>query len=137
MTERRPDRVLGHNHDVFWEGCSQGELRIQHCSGCDRLYWPAARKCEHCDCADFTWQTMSGRGRIVSWSTFVQDYYQGRLPVPYDTLLVELEEGVMFISNPHGFTEAEIVPDMPVEVRFIPCEDSAGPFSLPVFAKAG
>lgn len=137
MTERRPDRVIGHNHDIFWDGCSKGELRIQRCSGCGKLNWPSGRSCEYCDTTEFTWETMSGRGSIVSWTSFVQDYYQGMLPVPYDTLLVELEEGPLFISNPHGFTETDIEPGMPVEVRFIPCEDSAGLFSLPVFARAG
>jgi hypothetical protein len=55
---------------------------------------------------------------------------------PLGTILVELEEGPLFVSNPSGFSWKEITPDMPVKVAFLDCEDSAGPFSLPVFAQA-
>ena len=51
---------------------------------------------------------MSGRGTIASWCTFERDYYYGLLPIPWDTILVELEEGPLFISNPQGFTWRDI-----------------------------
>ena len=136
MTQRRPDRTLGHNHDIFWNFCAQDELHIQRCTACDKLVWPSARTCEFCGGEAFTWQRMSGRGKIVSWTAFVQDYYRGMMPVPYDTLLVELEEGPLFISNPLDFSYDDIVPGMPVELRFIDAEDSAGAFRLPIFARA-
>ena len=72
----------------------------------------------------------------MSWCSFAQDYYRGIIPVPYDTILVELAEGPLFISNPAGFGRKDIVFGMPVEVTFIDCADSAGSFRLPVFRKA-
>jgi hypothetical protein len=93
------------------------------------------RKCEQCGEQGFTWQRLSGRGKVVSWSTFQQDYYRGVLPVPYDTILVELEEGPLFISNPQGFGWQDLSPDMAVQVVFIEAEDSAGAFRLPVFER--
>ena len=50
--------------------------------------------------SNLVWAPMSGRGRIVSWCTFERDYYAGILPIPWETILVELEEGPLFISNP-------------------------------------
>jgi uncharacterized OB-fold protein len=79
---------------------------------------------------------MSGRGRIVSWASLVQDYYRSVLPTPYDTILVELEEGVLFTSNPLGFAAADVEAGMAVSLAFIDCVDDAGPFRLPVFARA-
>jgi uncharacterized OB-fold protein len=79
---------------------------------------------------------MSGRGKVVSWCTFERDYYEGLFPLPWDTILVELEEGPMFVSNPQDFTWRDITPDMPVELVFIECEDPTGSFRLPIFAKA-
>ena len=136
MRQKRPDRTLGPRHQPFWDGCAAGELRVQECTSCGKLLWPAMRACDGCGGDAFAWRRLSGRGRIVSWATFVQDYYRGVLPVPYDTILVELEEGPLFLSNPLGFTDADIVPGMPVEVAFLPCEDEAGPFELPVFRAA-
>lgn len=79
---------------------------------------------------------MSGRGRIAAWTTFERDYYSGLLPIPWDTILVELEEGPLFMSNPEGFSWRDIHIGMPVVLAFIACEDSAGSFNLPVFQKA-
>lgn len=136
MVQKRPDRTLGPGHDTFWNGCDRGELRLQRCTRCGTYAWPVVQKCEQCAADDLEFQTVSGRGKVVSWCSFVQDYYRGILPVPYDTVMVELEEGPMFLSNPHEFGENEIAFGMPVEVAFIACEDSAGRFQLPVFRKA-
>lgn len=136
MAERRPDRTLGPGHDAFWDWCAKGELRLQRCGRCGELCWPAVQACDYCGAPDLSWERMSGRGRIASWCTFERDYYQGALPLPWDTILVELEEGPLFISNPQSFTWRDITPAMPVTLAFLDCEDSAGPFKLPVFEKA-
>ncbi|MFT3966117.1 MAG: zinc ribbon domain-containing protein [Sphingobium sp.] len=135
MAERRPDRTLGGLHDEFWAHCGRGELRVQRCGACRELQWPVAGACESCGATDLSFVPLSGRGRVISWATFERDYYRGALPIPWDTILVELEEGPLFISNPRGFTWRDIVPDMPVRLAFIDARDSAGPFRLPVFER--
>lgn len=136
MTQLRPDRTLGPGHDDFWAWCAKGELRLQRCDRCSRIAWPVVQACEFCGAGELTWSPMSGRGKLVSWCTFERDYYKGVLPIPWETILVELEEGVLFISNPEGFTHQDITPDMAVQLQFLECQDSAGPFSLPVFRRA-
>jgi uncharacterized protein len=135
MSQRRPDRTLGPGHDQFWEWCSKDELRLQRCAACGGVSWPVVKACEFCGQAELTWQRMSGRGKIVSWCTFERDYYGGILPIPWDTILVELEEGPLFISNPRGFSWRETKIGMPVMLSFVDCEDSAGSFRLPVFER--
>jgi len=134
--EKRPDRALGARHDDFWAWCGKGELRLQHCADCGKISWPVTLACEYCGHTSFDWKRMSGRGKIVSWCSFERDYYAGLLPIPWMTILVELEEGPLFISNPVDFTEQDIRFGLPVTVAFITCEDSAGGFSLPVFRAA-
>lgn len=134
MAERRPNRVTGPGHDEFWAYCDAGELRIQRCDACRHLSWPPVDSCERCHHGRLTWELLSGDGRVVSWCTFERRYY-AELDVPWDTILVELEEGPLFISNPLGFGNDEAVQGMSVRVAFVDCEDDAGPFRLPVFAK--
>ena len=123
MAERRPDRTLGPGHDTFWEWCGSGELRLQRCASCGRISWPVVQACEFCGGTNLVWDRMSGRGKIVSWCTFERDYYAGLLPIPWDTILVELEEGPLFLSNPRGFSWKDIEAGMPVKLAFISCED--------------
>lgn len=136
MPEKRPDRVRGPRHDEFWAWCEAGELRLQGCATCGQLSWPVVSNCEHCGSDELSWRRMSGRGKIVSWATFEKDYFKGLLPVPWETILVELEEGALFISNPLGLTWRDISTDMPVRLAFVDCEDSTGRFRLPVFERA-
>lgn len=133
MPERRPDRTLGPGHDTFWEGTAKGELHLQQCGNCREIAWPVVEACEVCGSAELEWTPMSGRGKLVSWCTFERDYNRGMLPIPWDTVLVELEEGALFIANPQGFSWPEMAVGMPVEVAFIAAEDQAGEFMLPVF----
>ena len=136
MTSRRPDRTLGPCHDRFWEWCDRGELRLQSCAICQHITWPVVQACERCGSEELAWERMSGSGRLVSWCTFERNYYAGVLPIPWDTILVELAEGPLFISNPVGFTWRECEVGMAVKVQFIECDDRAGRFRLPVFGLA-
>jgi uncharacterized OB-fold protein len=79
---------------------------------------------------------MSGRGRVVSWCTFERDYYQGVLAIPWETVVVELDEGPLFVSNPVDFTWRTVAVGMAVTLEFFDCEDEVGEFRLPVFRRA-
>lgn len=122
-------------HDEFWKFTEKGELRIQRCSACGHYAWPPMDTCEVCGSGDLEWDRVSGKGKVVSWCTFERPYYKV-LPVPWDTILVELEEGPLFISDPKGFSNSQITPEMAVKVAFIDCKDDAGEFQLPVFERA-
>lgn len=135
MTRLRPDRMFGAGHDEFWSWCDKGELRLPRCSGCSHLQWPIAPTCEQCGESDFAFERMTGRGEIASWCTFVHDYYKGAFDIPYDTIVVALEEGPLFISNPSGFAGDEIKLGQRVTVEFAAASDSAGAYNLPVFRK--
>lgn len=133
MTVTRPPRTLGPGHDEFWAGCAEGELRLPRCTACAALQWPVAAACERCGNEGFRWETQSGRGTLVSWCRFHQDYYRGMIPVPYDTILVRLDNGPLFIANPDGFASETSRPGMDVQLAFRDGEDATGPFRLPVF----
>lgn len=136
MSERRPNRVTGPGHDEFWAYCAAGEFRLQRCDACTHISWPPTTACERCGGDELDWELLLGEGTLASWCTFERAYYE-EISVPWDTILVALVEGPLFISNPVGFTNDDAALGMPVRVRFLDCEDDAGPFRLPVFEGAG
>jgi uncharacterized OB-fold protein len=133
MVHQRPDRTLGHGNDTFWEWCGRHELHLPRCTRCQALAWPIEAACTTCGGDGFAWERLSGRGTIASWCTFERDYYQGQFPMPWDCILVELEEGPLFIGNPAEMAWPDMRLGLPVRVAFLDCEDSAGPFKLPIF----
>lgn len=136
MAEKRPPRAMGPGNETFWEHCANGELHIQKCARCGHRPWPVVAQCEKCGSENLPFEKVSGTGRLASWCTFVRPYYGDLMPVPYDTIIVELDEGPWFISNPQGFSNAEARDSMRVKVAFLDCEDQHGTFRLPVFEKA-
>lgn len=134
VRRRTPLRVLGGPHDDFWEFCGRSELRLQRCARCQRYAWPPALVCS-CGHSDLSWEKLSGLGRVVSHCTFRRQYYE-ECPPPWQVVLVELDEGAWFVSNPLGDRSEEIASGSRVKVAFIPAEDEAGEYQLPVFSLA-
>jgi len=136
---KRPPRTLRDAHDRrFWEYCAAGELRMQRCAACAKLAWPPAGQDDHCDACggnQFSWERLSGRGRLRSFCTFERQYYP-ECPPPWTVILVELEEGPLFISDPQGFGPEDAREGMPLALAFLACVDEHGEFRLPVFAPA-
>jgi uncharacterized OB-fold protein len=132
----RPKRTLRDEHDrQFWVYCAQGELRVQRCAGCGKLAWPVVSACPRCGNQGFVWQRLSGRGQLRSYCIFERQYYP-ECPTPWTVLLVELEEGPLFISNPHGIAADALREGMNLRLDFIRAADAHGEFNLPVFGPA-
>jgi uncharacterized OB-fold protein len=133
MPTPRPDRTLRGDHDTrFWMHCSKGELAIQHCDKCQTYFWPPVEACGSCGAADMPVRMMSGRGKVRSYCTFERQYYP-EYPPPWTTVLIELDEGPLFISNTPGIASDDLKDGMALTVEFLDAEDKHGPFSLPVF----
>jgi len=105
--------------EPYWEGCAKRELRMQKCHGCGHLRFPPSAVCPRCLSERSEWVRLSGRGRVWSWVVFWQAYYPGyAADVPYNTAIVELEEGPRLHTNITGCDNEDIFIGMPVEVHF-------------------
>jgi uncharacterized OB-fold protein len=86
----------------FWEGCREGELRVQRCSATNRLIFPPRPFSPYAPRSAPEWTAVSGRGSI--WSFAVP--HPPLLPAyaemaPYNVVAVALEEDprVRLIGN--------------------------------------
>lgn len=116
----------------FWDGCREGELRIQFCNICDRPWFPPADNCPRCLMDDWEWRTVSGHGTVWSWIQMHQRYFPGWQPheYPIPIALIQLEEGPYLYSNLVNISPNEIRCDLPVEVAFHKTTDT---ITLPHF----
>ena len=114
-----PLPVLGDDTAPFWEYCRSGELRVQRCSSCEEYRHPPRPMCRRCGSLEYEWGPVSGRGTVYSYIVTHQPIHpalQGR--VPFATVLVELDEGVLMTSNVVDCPPDEIAIGMPVAVEF-------------------
>jgi uncharacterized protein len=117
----------------FWDGCKQGELRLQRCVKCSKSYFPPRPFCPGCGSRDVETYKASGKG--VLWSYVIN--HRPRPDIgkdPHSIAVVQLSEGPRMMTNIVGCpqTPEALVLDMPVEVTFETFGEIALPFFQPV-----
>lgn len=82
-----PDR----DSKPYWAALSEGHFRLQRCSACRALRWPARAFCNRCRSFECEWQDQDGDGQIVSWVRTHQSFApELRDAVPYYVVQVAL-----------------------------------------------
>jgi uncharacterized OB-fold protein len=115
----------------FWEAAARHELVLQTCASCGTIRHPPRPMCAVCNSMEYTFEQASGRGRIWSWviahAPVLPSFAE---KVPYNVVVVELDEGVRMVGNLFDVDNDAITEGMPVTVDF---EDVEEGVSLPVW----
>ena len=75
-----------------WDGCREGELRVQRCTACGALEFIPQPVCTACFTEALEWTRVSGRGEVYSFSV-VHRPQRPEFRAPYVVAIVALEEG--------------------------------------------
>ena len=101
MTEKPSARVTSTNAP-FFEGCNQGELRLQRCLAptCGKyIYYPRVA-CPHCGGGELRWEPVSGRGVVVTFARVHRPQHDSFMSeAPYYFIAVRLHEGPLLFSR--------------------------------------
>lgn len=128
----RPAPWVTRDSEFFWEAAKQDRLVGQRCSDCGQLRSPPRPMCPECNSVEVEAQTLSGRGTVYSW------VIPRHPPVPgfegtHIVAVIDLAEGIRFVSNLCDIEYGDVTPDLPVEVFF---EDTRGGYRIPLFRPA-
>lgn len=113
----RPRPLQGLYEKPFWDAVQMRELRLQRCRKCSHVWYPPAPVCPQCLSDTWSFELMSGRGRIIAWTVFHRQYFPD-IPTPYLVVSVALEEGPLMIGNVIGLAPDDVRLDLPVSVDF-------------------
>jgi uncharacterized OB-fold protein len=102
----RPRPMTGIHEQPFWDAVQRRELRLQRCSACSHVWYPPGPVCPQCLSADWKFEQMSGRGRVVAWTVFHRQYFKA-LPVPYNVASVELGPRVISSWKPRQRSDGQ------------------------------
>ena len=113
----------------FWEGCREGELRLQRCGSCGEYQFYPRIICSHCSSSELSWEVVSGLGKVASFSV-VQRAISPAYIAPYVVALIDLDEGPRMMSSIVGCEPEDVSVGAAVRVTF----EQWGPeHTLPVF----
>jgi uncharacterized protein len=103
---------------AYWQGTRGHELLIRKCRACGVYHFYPRDFCPSCFSFDVDWVKASGRGIIYSFTICHRPAEGFEEDVPYNIVLVELEEGVRMLSTVVGCLNADLRVGIPVEVFF-------------------
>jgi uncharacterized OB-fold protein len=118
----------------FWDGCKEGELRLQRCTECGYSYFPPRAFCPKCSSRAVEIYKASGKG--VLWSYVINMRPRPDMGTePYAIAVVQLDEGPRMMTNIVNCpqTPEALQLDMKVAVTFAKMSDA---ISLPLFEPA-
>ena len=106
----------------FWDRARTGVLVQQYCTACHTYLAPPAYDCVECHSGSdhIIWQEVSGRGTVHTFNVYHRPYHPGFADdLPYNTAIVELDEGPFFATRITGCDNRELTVGMPVTVAFV------------------
>ena len=131
---QKPTPEINDENRAFWEGCRQGDLRVQKCSNCGHIR-PLSPACPQCLKAEHEWVAASGRGTVYSWIVVHQRYNRAfEEDLPYNVTIVELDEGPRMVTSLVDVENQDIKAGTPVEVVFDRVTEE---ITLPKFKRIG
>lgn len=114
---------------AYWDGLSEGKLRVQQCGACKSYQAPPETFCYKCGSDDITWKDATGRGQVFSFITVHQKYHPAFYElVPYNVSVVELAEGPRLIANLIDIDPHEVQVGMDVKATMRPVGDRVALF---------
>ncbi len=117
----------------FWEGTQAGEIRLQKCGDCAKVYFPPRPFCPGCASRNVTVFKASGKAKLHSYVIHHRPA-PGFTP-PYAIAVVELEEGPRLMTNIVGCPQTPEA--LPLDMELVPhFEKMNDEITLPLFQPA-
>lgn len=115
--------------EPFWDSVSRDETRLQCCSSCSTYRYPPGACCPNCLSLEAEWVTVSGKGRVLSWTTIHRQYLPA-YPAPSTVVAVLLDEGPIMITHFDNDDVGKLRLDAPVTLTYSTHPDG---YRLPKF----
>ncbi len=121
IVAQRPIPVPTAETRAFWTGAAGNELWLPRCRSCGVLSYPPPPRCPRCLVDEFTWEKLSGTGRLKSWTTIHIDVLPGVEP-PFVIAEVELTDqpDLIMVAHMVGAPAERLKRDAAVNVSFVP-----------------
>lgn len=115
----KPLPKIDERNRAHWNGAREGRLMIQACDSCAALRYPFSSLCPKCQSTGSSWKEVSGKGQVWSWCVFHRVYFKGfEGEMPYNVVLVKLDEGPRIYSNIIGVDKDKLRIGMRVRAVF-------------------
>jgi uncharacterized protein len=114
---------LDDENRFFWTSGADGVLRILRCNNCHFYIHPPSPICPRCLSRDVAPQTVSGRGRVETYTINYQQWIPGSEPYVVAWVSLDEQPSVRLSANLIDVEPDDVAVGMEVEVTFEHVED--------------
>jgi uncharacterized OB-fold protein len=114
---------LDDENRFFWTSGADGVLRILRCNNCHFYIHPPSPICPRCLSRDVEPQTVSGRGRVETFTINYQQWIPGSEPYVVAWVSIDEQPSVRLSANLIDVEPEDVAVGMEVEVTFEHVED--------------
>jgi uncharacterized OB-fold protein len=110
--------------EQFYKFISQGQLMAGKCKKCGKIHLPPRPLCDNCYNKEFTWVTVTNRGKLITYTVIHIAPQQFQHASPYAIGILQLENGNklpgMITDIPHD----QLQIGMDLTLHFTKCEST-------------
>jgi uncharacterized OB-fold protein len=108
--------------EQFYKFLAEGKLMAAKCQKCGKIHLPPRPMCDNCYGQDFVWMEVSGKGKLLTYTTIHVAPQQFQSLVPYTVGIVELENGLKLPGMISGIPQDAVKIGMELKVEFKACD---------------
>jgi uncharacterized protein len=107
--------------EQFYKFLSQEKLMAGKCLKCDKIHLPPRPLCDNCFSKNFKWVSVSGKGKLLTYTVINIAPAQFQAFTPYAVGIVQLENGVKIPGMIHGLKQEQLKIGMELTLDFGTC----------------
>jgi uncharacterized OB-fold protein len=107
--------------EQFYKFLQQGKLLAGKCLKCGKIHLPPRPLCDNCYSKEFEWVTVSGKGKLITYTVINIAPQQFQDLTPYSVGIIQLENGLKIPGMIQGIPQEQLKIGMPLLLDFGSC----------------
>jgi uncharacterized OB-fold protein len=107
--------------EQFYKFLQQGKLLAGKCLKCGKIHLPPRPLCDNCYSKEFEWVTVSGKGKLITYTVINIAPQQFQDLTPYSVGIIQLENGLKIPGMVQGIPQEQLKIGMPLLLDFGSC----------------
>lgn len=107
--------------EQFYKFLTQGKLMAGVCQKCGKIHLPPRPLCDNCYSTQFKWLSVSGKGKLLTYTVIHVAPQQFQALTPYAVGIVQLENGLKIPGMIQSLTQEQLKVGMDLTLDFGTC----------------
>jgi len=110
--------------EQFYKFLAQGKLMAGKCQKCGKIHLPPRPLCDKCFHQEFTWVTVPGKGKLLTYTVIHVAPQQFQEKAPYAVGIIQLENNLKLPGMITAISPEQLHIGMDLTIDFTACDNT-------------